>query len=729
MKKERSGGLAEVLLLSGSLLFACLMGEAAFRLALGDRVFERVNYRSVAIGGANQGASAYDPELGWVLRPGLKSVGFNTLPYGIRANGNDANELRTGGVLAVGDSFTAGSEVDDHQTWPAQLEGLIGQPVLNGGVGGYGTDQIVMQAERLLPVVRPRVLLVGFLSQDVLRSGFSVYGAPKPYYTVEDERLILNNTPVPGLAPVRDNKFAEFVKDIAGYSLAVHRTMMAVARDVWLATPRQVYVRVSNDPTAITCRLLQRLKRQADASGIRMLLVMQYGSGAIQAWTAPSDDAVPVNACARTMGIQVVDEFVSLKAEYQRDRGSLRNYYVMTGDTYGHMSARGNAHVAALIADALKQPPVQGRAEDYTPDRFVPGEGNNLIPRSETLRSFVAGAAFAALAPTETSVDGQAVYRLAATGATSEHYVSLNAVQAGAGAFTLSMYAKPDGTSCLRVVLFDRAQQGVLADFDFVEGSARANPVGVASARRAGIAAAGGGWYRIWLSARLPGDDPQVLLQLANKDCKETFLPNREVVLLRALQIERGQSASPYRPTSGPGSLGFVPGDGKNRVARADALETIVGQSAIATLEAIAGSSPRAWRLAAAGPTGEHYVGIGEIPAEAGPYTLSLEAKAAGTSRLRLQIIDGTIGAIGDFDLAEGGAQLTQTDATRFGDIDNRSLGDEWRRLTLTAPLTTGRAHILLQVMDRDGGGAFAPSGQAIELRKLRLERGHAASN
>ena len=138
--KERSGGLAEVLLLTGSLVFACLIGEAAFRLVLGDRVFERVNYRSVAIGGANQGASAYDSELGWVLRPDLKWTGFSTLPYGIRSNGNDATELRAGGVLAVGDSFTAGSEVHDHQTWPAQLEGLIGQPVMNGGVGGYGTD-------------------------------------------------------------------------------------------------------------------------------------------------------------------------------------------------------------------------------------------------------------------------------------------------------------------------------------------------------------------------------------------------------------------------------------------------------------------------------------------------------------------------------------------------------------------------------------------------------------
>ena len=52
-------------------------------------------------------------------------------------------------ILAVGDSFTFGDEVNDGQTWPAQLQLLTGRRVLNGGVSGYGFDQIVLRAEQL----------------------------------------------------------------------------------------------------------------------------------------------------------------------------------------------------------------------------------------------------------------------------------------------------------------------------------------------------------------------------------------------------------------------------------------------------------------------------------------------------------------------------------------------------------------------------------------------------
>lgn len=46
-------------------------------------------------------------------------------------------------ILAVGDSFTFGDEVDALEAWPAQLQALLGRRVLNGGVTGYGLDQTV----------------------------------------------------------------------------------------------------------------------------------------------------------------------------------------------------------------------------------------------------------------------------------------------------------------------------------------------------------------------------------------------------------------------------------------------------------------------------------------------------------------------------------------------------------------------------------------------------------
>jgi hypothetical protein len=730
MTTQKTSFRAEALLLMSSILITLLVGEAAYRIIAGQAVFQLVNFRTRAITQANLGGAIYDPDLGWALRPGLTGPQIRTLQHGVRVNHTGDTTVRTGGILAVGDSFTAGSEVDDHESWPAQLERIIGQPVINAGVGGYGTDQIIMQAERMLPIVRPKVLLVGFLSQDILRSGFSKYGAPKPYYTVDDGRLILRNVPAPLLPPSSDNALTEAVRSVAAYSFIAHQVMMKLSRESWISTGERGYTRVDNDPVDVTCRLLQRLKRRTDALGVRTLLVMQYGSDAVRAWTEPSDDAVPVTACAQAMGIQSVDEFASLKAVYKANPEELKSYYVMSGTTYGHMSARGNHNVAALIADALARPAVAGRAEDYIPERMQPGDGTNLLRHSESLKRSLAGTAFVSFSTTGAAA-GQTVYRLAAAGAESEHYASLLPSKGDGGPYTVSLYAKSESIpTCLRVQLYDRDKNGVLADFDLARASALANPLGAVSSRRASVTPADNGWLRLSASVRLRAGDPQIVLQLLDNNCASIFAPKGEAVLLRALQLERGQSASIYQPSSGPGHAGFIAGDGKNRIARVDELEAVIGPSPIAALVPLAGTPPGAYRLEATGPAGEHYLVIGDIPVEAGPVTLALEARAAGTTRLRLQILDdANSGTIGDFDLAQATSSFWPVGASQASDADIEGAEGTWQRVTVTAQAAGQRARILLQVMGRDGGGAFAPEGEAVELRAFRLERGHAIAS
>src|SRR5262245_20201393 len=152
---------------------------------------------------AAMGGAQYDPNLGWRVGSNLSSNSFNSLEHGIRKNQETDDRIRTGGALAVGDSFTAGSEVHDEASWPAQLERLTGMPVINAGAGGYGTDQIIMRAEELLPIVKPRVLVIGMLEGDIERSGYSSQGAAKPYYTIENDQLVLHNVPVPQTPPVK----------------------------------------------------------------------------------------------------------------------------------------------------------------------------------------------------------------------------------------------------------------------------------------------------------------------------------------------------------------------------------------------------------------------------------------------------------------------------------------------------------------------------------------------
>src|SRR5205085_1024503 len=114
-------------------------------------------YRSMA----RQGRHVHDDRLGYAPRPGYVGPGLTIDGDALRATGAcpaDATSIPP--ILAVGDSYTFGDDVTDLQSWPAQLQRLTGRRVLNGGVSGYGFDQIVLRAEQLAAVHKPAVIVV-----------------------------------------------------------------------------------------------------------------------------------------------------------------------------------------------------------------------------------------------------------------------------------------------------------------------------------------------------------------------------------------------------------------------------------------------------------------------------------------------------------------------------------------------------------------------------------------
>jgi hypothetical protein len=91
-------------------------------------------------------AKVYHPTTGWenlksTTRPRPNCLGaptsFTVDDLGARL-GSGAAEPR---ILLVGDSYTFGDEVDDHQTYASRLQVLTGQGVVNYGVRGFGPLQ------------------------------------------------------------------------------------------------------------------------------------------------------------------------------------------------------------------------------------------------------------------------------------------------------------------------------------------------------------------------------------------------------------------------------------------------------------------------------------------------------------------------------------------------------------------------------------------------------------
>jgi hypothetical protein len=547
---ERTKTLITVAVSIGCSLVA---GELLFRAILGVPVFQLTNYRNAEVVRHNlSGQVEYDPLLGWRQKPNFHLGGFNTIEYGLRRSSSSDDHVRTGGILVVGASFTTGSEVTDEEAWPAQLEAIMDQPVLNGGVGGYGVDQAVLHAEELLPLVHPKMLVVDLSPENVLATGFSYMSYSKPYFTIEPGGLRLQNYPVPKYQKT-DPSF-DLRKDVLGYVLAFDRLMATYYPNYWYSMGNVRSIRADNDEVAVSCMLLERLKGEADKAGIRMLVSMQHGGANVLAQTEIPAFVHMTEDCARADGIPVVDEFEVLKTMSKTDMEGFRSLYVSDPvGVLGHKSRKGNRLIAEIVAGGLKRPVEAPSPREKSTVVLVPivkGDGKNLLSHSEDLEEQIDGSSIASFSKTPGSSSAMKIYRIQGVGPAGEHYVGMS-LGALDGPLTLSLDACPEGTFKLRLQLLAGGSDGVLGEFDLDQGSASIVRIGRALNIRGGASAAQSCWRRLWITANLPTEAPSavILFQLADKTGSYIFDPVHESVLIRAVQVESGNTASAYQPT------------------------------------------------------------------------------------------------------------------------------------------------------------------------------------
>ncbi len=101
-------------------------------------------------------------------------------------------------ILALGDSYTFGDEVSDHETYSSYLESSIPESeVLNLGISGYGHDQMLIDLREEGVKYKPDIVLLGFVWFDVFRNLWNFNTYAKPKFVLRDHKLILTHVPVP----------------------------------------------------------------------------------------------------------------------------------------------------------------------------------------------------------------------------------------------------------------------------------------------------------------------------------------------------------------------------------------------------------------------------------------------------------------------------------------------------------------------------------------------------
>lgn len=304
----------------------------------------------------------YDPLLGYVLKSNIEEGSgdytFTSGAYGIRMNSAGIKPIPKNGILAVGDSFTGGSEVSDNETWPAYLERALGEPVVNAGAGGYGSDQIILRAERLIPIISPRAVIVDFMVDDIIRAKFDIRGgAYKPYFLIKDGKLVHMNYPVP-IYQGRPRELG-YLRAVLGYSHLVNWTMDRIGlAEWWLRDWNNLYKWADTDPSRVTCLLLDRLKKLGDEKEFRVILAIQYGSSHIRGWEKRPEHADTVLKCAANIDVDAIDFFEPIKEIFKTDPDRFCRLFVNHDDQckiLGHMSPEGNEFTARGIAAALRR--------------------------------------------------------------------------------------------------------------------------------------------------------------------------------------------------------------------------------------------------------------------------------------------------------------------------------------------------------------------------------------
>lgn len=303
----------------------------------------------------NSCASSYHPQLGWAPDPkksGRRNIlrtKVTILPPGIRANDNPAvSEVPL--TLAVGDSFTFGEQVSNHETWPSLLEAKLGTKVVNGGGCAYAMDQVYLRAVQLLQTFKPKQLIVSIDGIELARNRLktsAAAAASKPYFEIHQDKLVAKNIPVP-FKPERQMAGTPFQKAVS-YSFLLDRLFNHFAGESWME-PRGM--RVSNDETEmdgerIGCLLTRKFKELAQANSVDMLFISQSGH-----FETMKDFPTAFNAmeCARKEGIATLDLEGPLTAIYHANRPLYDELFF----AQGHMTRKGNDFIAEKIAEHLK---------------------------------------------------------------------------------------------------------------------------------------------------------------------------------------------------------------------------------------------------------------------------------------------------------------------------------------------------------------------------------------
>jgi hypothetical protein len=360
-----------VAFLALSLAALLLAFEIALRLALalpptGDKSLEgewEWARSRLALGRARAPDDdfAFDPVLGWRLEPNLRTPTLRTNGAGIRDDREIPLAPRPGErrIALMGDSFTFGHDVLDHETFGWFLEESIGEraTVLNFGVPSYGTDQALLMFEERARRFRPAVAVLGFFLQDYQRNILWFRDFAKPMFVPEGPAPGLRLVNVPVISPeALYEEYASGRRRIGGgrrsYALGL------VARALYRLSLARV--REGAPAFVVLAGIMARFQASARDAGAEPVWLVLPNDDAVydpgSRWATLEELTV---RRARALGLRCLSMTPALRAFAKAEPGAERIFQTRTGS--GHYTPEANRVVARELERFLGEAGLLGR--------------------------------------------------------------------------------------------------------------------------------------------------------------------------------------------------------------------------------------------------------------------------------------------------------------------------------------------------------------------------------
>jgi hypothetical protein len=305
----------------------------------------------LAAGAANlPGLAAYDPDLGWVMKPGLTNGSYRTNSVGMRSTREfSIDRVRgTPRILLVGDSYTFGSRVKDEETfsWILEQDFLSGWEVLNLAVPGYGPDQALLMFEKVGVEYRPDIVVFGFYVRSFSRlfSDFRSYAKPC-FVLVDGNELDLRGVPV--ISP--DDLYGLYVSGERRIPTWNYSYLFGTWGSLLRNALGNNHLSADHDSWRLMAAILRRFRDSAIQAGSQPFLLIipdrpeRYPEATLEAIDQLAQQE------ARDLGMP----FLSLAKGFQDELSVPPDKYRPKKDG-GHLSAHGHRLVANLVHRSLQ---------------------------------------------------------------------------------------------------------------------------------------------------------------------------------------------------------------------------------------------------------------------------------------------------------------------------------------------------------------------------------------